>query len=108
MSNSSLVTIGQFILEQERMHREATGELTNLLYDIALAAKVISGLVRRAGLVDVLGVAGHTNVQGLAETVHDAVFGVERGLCPEPSASSPRGQQPRLSKTETDSHNRAL
>jgi fructose-1,6-bisphosphatase I len=46
------------------MHEEATGELTNLLYDIALASKVISGNVRRAGLVDVLGSAGRTNVQG--------------------------------------------
>ena len=55
------------------MHREATGELTNLLYDIALAAKVISGLVRRAGLVDVLGVAGHTNVQGEEQQKLDVI-----------------------------------
>ncbi len=46
------------------MHPAATGELSNLLYDIALAAKIISGNVRRAGLVDVLGTAGRTNVQG--------------------------------------------
>ncbi len=46
------------------MFPEATGELTNLLYDIALAAKVISGYVRRAGLADVLGSAGKENVQG--------------------------------------------
>ena len=52
MSDSSIVTIERFILEQERMHPEATGDFTNLLYDIALAAKVISGYVRRAGLVD--------------------------------------------------------
>ena len=52
MSDSSIVTIERFILEQERMHPEATGDFTNLLYDIALAAKVISGYVRRAGLVE--------------------------------------------------------
>jgi fructose-1,6-bisphosphatase I len=59
-----VVTIERFIIEQERLRPEATGELSNLLYDIALAAKIISGYVRRAGLVDVMGAAGHTNVQG--------------------------------------------
>lgn len=46
------------------MHPGATGELSDLLYDIALAAKVISGYVRRAGLLDVLGRVGRSNVQG--------------------------------------------
>jgi fructose-1,6-bisphosphatase I len=46
------------------MHPEATGELTNLLYDVALAAKVISSSVRRAGLAAVLGRAGGVNIQG--------------------------------------------
>jgi len=46
------------------LHPEATGELSNLLYDVALAAKIISGHVRSAGLVDVLGSAGRINVQG--------------------------------------------
>jgi fructose-1,6-bisphosphatase I len=46
------------------MFPEATGELTNLLYDMALAAKVISSYVRRAGLAAVLGRSGATNVQG--------------------------------------------
>jgi len=64
VSGSSIVTIESFIMEQERLHPAATGELSNLLYDIALAAKIISGNVRRAGLVDVLGSAGRTNVQG--------------------------------------------
>ena len=59
-----VVTIERFIIEQERLQPEATGELSNLLYDIALAAKVISGYVRRAGLVDVIGAVGRTNVQG--------------------------------------------
>ena len=64
MSGPSLVTIESFIVEQERLHPEATGELTHLLYDVALAAKNISAYVRRAGLVDVLGRTGTTNVQG--------------------------------------------
>ncbi|MBI2401705.1 MAG: class 1 fructose-bisphosphatase [Gemmatimonadetes bacterium] len=64
MPGSKIVTIESFIIEQERLHPAATGELSNLLYDIALAAKIISGNVRRAGLVDVLGSAGRINVQG--------------------------------------------
>jgi len=55
------------------MHPEATGDLTNLLYDIALAAKVISGYVRRAGLVDVLGAFGRENVQGEEQQKLDVI-----------------------------------
>jgi len=51
-------------MEQERLHPEATGELSNLLYDICLAAKIISRQVRRAGLTDILGALGTINVQG--------------------------------------------
>ena len=63
-SLSRLVTIESFINEQERHFPEATGELSNLLYDIGLAAKVINSHVRMAGLADVLGSDGHLNVQG--------------------------------------------
>ena len=51
-------------MEQERLHPEATGELSNLLYDLCLAAKIISRQVRRAGLSDILGEVGAVNVQG--------------------------------------------
>src|SRR5687767_9342243 len=52
---TSVVTIERYIMEQERLHPEATGELSNLLYDLCLAAKIISRQVRRAGLTDILG-----------------------------------------------------
>ena len=62
---SRIVTIEAFIIEQERLHApEATGDLSNLLYDIALAAKIINSHVRMAGLADILGAAGSVNVQG--------------------------------------------
>lgn len=61
---SHVVTIERFIMEQESLHPEATGMLSNLLYDIALAAKIINSHVRMAGLADILGTAGHTNVHG--------------------------------------------
>lgn len=61
---TSVITIERFIIEQERQHPDATGELSGILYDLALAAKMISSKVRRAGLADVLGSTDHENVQG--------------------------------------------
>ncbi len=61
---TSVVTIERFIIEMERQFPEATGELSAILYDIALAAKMISSKVRRAGLVDILGAMESMNVQG--------------------------------------------
>ncbi|MCB8979762.1 MAG: class 1 fructose-bisphosphatase [Ardenticatenaceae bacterium] len=59
---SKIVTIERFILDYQPDY--ARGEFTNLLYDIALAAKVIAHKTNRAGLVDILGRAGATNIQG--------------------------------------------
>jgi fructose-1,6-bisphosphatase I len=59
-----IMTIERHILEQQRYHPEATGMLTNLLYDLALAGKVISSKITRAGLAEILGKEGDINVQG--------------------------------------------
>ena len=61
---TSVVTIERYIIEQEKLYPEATGELSGILYDVALAAKMISSKVRRAGLVDILGALDSQNVQG--------------------------------------------
>ncbi len=61
---TSVVTIERFIIELERLHPEATGELSGILYDLALAAKMIATKVRMAGLADILGATDMTNVQG--------------------------------------------
>ncbi len=61
---TSVVTIERFIIEEERSHPDATGELSGVLYDLALAAKMIANRVRSAGLADVLGATEHENVQG--------------------------------------------
>ncbi len=63
MSNS-VMTLNRHIIEQERLYPHATGAFTALLTDIALAAKIISYHVNKAGLVDVLGAAGTKNVFG--------------------------------------------
>lgn len=57
-------TLGEFIVEREREFRYSTGELTNLLNSIQLAARVVSYKVNKAGLVDIIGTAGNTNIQG--------------------------------------------
>jgi len=58
------LTLGQYIIQEERKHPEASGEFTSLLSDIALAAKLINREVTRAGLVDILGYTGGANVHG--------------------------------------------
>lgn len=62
---SKIVTIERFVFEHQPDY--ARGEFTNLLYDIALAAKFIAYKTNRAGLVDILGRAGAVNVQGEAQ-----------------------------------------
>ena len=70
---TSVVTIERFIIEQERQFPEATGELSGILYDIALAAKMIANKVRSAGLVDILGSDGSENVQGEVQQKLDVI-----------------------------------
>ncbi|MBU1652253.1 class 1 fructose-bisphosphatase [bacterium] len=49
---------------QEKSHPHAKGEFTQLLMDIALAGKIVSREVNKAGLVEILGMTGETNIQG--------------------------------------------
>jgi fructose-1,6-bisphosphatase I len=59
-----ITTIERHILEEQSNFPEATGALTQLLYDIALAGKVISSRTTRAGLAEILGRTEDVNVQG--------------------------------------------
>jgi fructose-1,6-bisphosphatase I len=61
---SKIVTIDAHIYEQQRRYPEASGEFSGLLSDIALSCKIIAREVLRAGLADVLGLAGGRNVHG--------------------------------------------
>ncbi len=69
----TVMTIERYIVEEERAHPEATGVLTSLLYDVALAGKLISRETNRAGLAEILGLAGRTNVQGEQVTKLDVL-----------------------------------
>lgn len=57
-------TLNRHIIEQERKFPEATGAFTALLTDIALAGKIISYYVNKAGVVDILGKSGGINIHG--------------------------------------------
>ncbi|MBK5285290.1 MAG: class 1 fructose-bisphosphatase [Bacteroidia bacterium] len=60
----TVVTLGQFIIERQSDFPYAKGELSRLLRDIGIAAKIVNREVNKAGLVDILGEHGTTNVQG--------------------------------------------
>lgn len=59
-------TLGQFIIEKQNDFPYAKGELSRLLRDIGIAAKIVNREVNKAGLVEILGETGETNVQGEA------------------------------------------
>jgi fructose-1,6-bisphosphatase I len=64
MSAYPIMTVQQHIFEeQRRLFPTASGEFSWLLSGITLATKIIADQVRRAGLADIVGVAGGKNVQ---------------------------------------------
>jgi len=64
MPTMNFQTLARHIIDQEKKHPGATGELSKLLHDLSLATKVISLEVNKAGLVDILGFTGDNNVHG--------------------------------------------
>ncbi len=57
-------TLTRFIIATQAGHPAATGEFSALLSQIGLAGKMIANDLRRAGLINILGMTGATNVQG--------------------------------------------
>ena len=57
-------TLGEFIIENQSSFKYTSGELSRLINSIRLAAKVVNHEVNKAGLVDIIGAAGDTNIQG--------------------------------------------
>jgi fructose-1,6-bisphosphatase I len=71
---SKLTTLNEFIVAKQKDFLFANGELSRLLNDIALAAKIVSNDIRKAGLVDhILGAQGGQNVQGEEQQKLDVV-----------------------------------
>ncbi|MFD2162797.1 class 1 fructose-bisphosphatase [Paradesertivirga mongoliensis] len=61
---SVVKTLGQFIIEKQKDFPYAKGELSRLLRDIGIAAKIVNREVNKAGLVNILGDEGTTNSHG--------------------------------------------
>src|SRR6056300_445003 len=57
-------TLGEFIIENQHAFKYTSGELSRLINSIRLAAKVVNHEVNKAGLVDIIGAIGGTNIQG--------------------------------------------
>ena len=57
LPGNRIITLDEFIIRSEKDFDYATGELTGLLRDIGVAAKIINREVNKAGLVNILGVA---------------------------------------------------
>lgn len=64
MKKNNIITLNEFILYNQLKHPQAQGDFSNLLHHVAIAAKIVNREVNKAGLVDILGEVGKTNVQG--------------------------------------------
>ena len=64
MTENSVVTLERHIIEEERRHADVSGAFSNILHSLTFAAKIISREVNKAGIGDVLGATGDTNIQG--------------------------------------------
>ncbi|MEP5431813.1 MAG: class 1 fructose-bisphosphatase, partial [Flavobacteriaceae bacterium] len=64
MSPKRNQTLGEFIIENQDSFQYSSGELSKLINAIRLAAKVVNHEVSKAGLIDILGGVGETNIQG--------------------------------------------
>ena len=62
--NSDCMTLTRFVIEEQRKLPGATGELTQLLNAMLTAIKAVSTAVRKAGLANLYGMTGSSNVQG--------------------------------------------
>ncbi len=69
-------TLDRYIMRRQNAFPYATGELSQLLRDIALASKIINREINRAGLMDITGSAGSGNVQGETQQKLDVVANI--------------------------------
>jgi fructose-1,6-bisphosphatase I len=63
-STRKVITLDEFIFQRQEDFQFASGDLSSLLRDIGFAAKVVNREVNKAGLVDILGTTGMSNVHG--------------------------------------------
>ncbi|MGV4414255.1 class 1 fructose-bisphosphatase [Chryseobacterium sp. T1] len=64
MSQEPLQTLGEFIIEKQDDFKYSSGELSRLLSCIRMASKLVNREVNKAGIADIIGIAGKENIQG--------------------------------------------
>lgn len=69
-------TLDRFIMRKQEDFPYATGELSQLLRDIALAAKIVNREINRSGLIDIAGAYGNRNVQGEDQQKLDVIANI--------------------------------
>ena len=69
-------TLDRYIMQRQTAFPYATGELSQLLRDMALASKIINREINRAGLMDITGSAGCDNVQGETQQKLDVIANI--------------------------------
>lgn len=64
MTDQTLQSLGEFIIDKQGDFKYSSGELSRLLSSIKIASKIVNREVNKAGIADILGKAGNENVQG--------------------------------------------
>jgi len=86
-AHQGLVTLEQFIADQQALHKDARGAFSKIFRALELGAKMVNRDVRKAGLVDILGDLGSTNVQGeeqkKLDVIADEIFNLMLSRCGE-------------------------
>ena len=59
-----IITLDEFIIRRQKDFPFASGELTGLLRDIGVAAKIVNREVNKAGLLNILGTTDSGNASG--------------------------------------------
>lgn len=73
MPYSKVITLEQYIVDQQSMYKDAQGSLSKIFRALELAAKMVNRDVRKAGLADVLGSHGTSNIQGEEQKKLDVI-----------------------------------
>ncbi|MGM0580253.1 MAG: class 1 fructose-bisphosphatase [Bacteroidota bacterium] len=76
LANSVGITLDRFIKKKQNDFAFASGELSQLLRDIALAGKIIHREVNRAGLLNIGGAYGTENIQGEEQQKLDVIANI--------------------------------
>lgn len=64
MTDQTLQSLGEFIIDKQGDFKYSSGELSRLLSSIKIASKIVNREVNKAGIADILGKAGNENIQG--------------------------------------------